>query len=184
MQPDGSRFVVITGGPGSGKSSLVAHLSRMGYAHAPEGGRAIIRAHMAMDGPALPWRDRQLFAELMLMWDIRSHEAHQIRGSGLVFFDRGVPDVLGYLALCGLEAPAHLRRACDLYRYSPTVFVAPPWPEIYRSDSERKQDWDEARRTCDMMCKTYEACGYNLVTLPKCPVEDRAAFVLEELARN
>ncbi len=184
MRDDGARFVVITGGPGSGKSSLLAELSRMGYACAPEGGRAIIRASMAVDGPALPWRERSLFAELMLMWDIRSYEEHQRGSPGAAFFDRGIPDVLGYLNLCGLAVPLHLHRACDLYRYHSTVFIAPPWPDIYQGDSERRQDWGEANRTHDVMRTTYEACGYHLVTLPKSSVTERAAFLLEELSRN
>ena len=32
-----------------------------------------------------------------------------------MFFDRGVPDVLGYLLLSGLPAPEHMKRAVDLF---------------------------------------------------------------------
>lgn len=182
MSADSRNFFVITGGPGSGKSTLLTELAAKGYACAPEAGRAIIRTHLALDGPALPWRHPALFAELMLMWDVRSHDA-QPAGQGPVFFDRGVPDVVGYLTLYEEEVAMHLRRACDLYRYNPCVFIAPPWREIFQGDSERRQAWAEVERTHDVMRTTYEACGYNVVTLPKAPVESRAAFVLEQVER-
>src|SRR3546814_15816236 len=73
---------------------------------------------------ALPWADRAAFAELMLGWELRSwHEAHD--RAGPVICDRSVPDVAGYLRLCGLPVPAHVSQAADLFRYQPRVFIAP-----------------------------------------------------------
>ena len=67
-----------------------------GFATSPEAGRGIIRDQMAIGGSALPWQDQALFAELMLSWEMRSWQA-ALRRAGPVFFDRGVPDTLGYL---------------------------------------------------------------------------------------
>lgn len=66
MQNDTDRFFVLTGGPGSGKTTLIEALKAGGFATAPEAGRGIIRDQVAVGGPALPWQDRALFAELML----------------------------------------------------------------------------------------------------------------------
>ncbi|NMJ41213.1 AAA family ATPase [Roseomonas sp. JC162] len=173
-------FIVFTGGPGAGKTTLVEHLAREGLACCPEAGRGIIRAQAAIDGPALPWRDQALFGELMLGWEMRSHEAARLRPRP-VLFDRGVPDVIGYLRLEGLPVPGHLLRAAERLRYRRQVFVAPPWPEIYRQDMERRQDADTARRTCDAMRETYGSLGYDLIDLPLAPVEERAAFVRDAL---
>ena len=43
MSQNAERFYVFTGGPGSGKSSLIAALHQRGYAHSIEAGRGIIR---------------------------------------------------------------------------------------------------------------------------------------------
>src|SRR3546814_14342535 len=47
-------FHVITGGPGSGKSTLIAALAGEGFDHMPEPGRAILRDQAADGGPAPP----------------------------------------------------------------------------------------------------------------------------------
>jgi predicted ATPase len=174
------RLFVITGGPGSGKSTLIDALERGGYARSQEAGRGIIQDQVAIGGPALPWSDPPSFAEMMLCWEMRSyHLARQ--HDGPVFFDRGVPDVVGYLRLLGLAVPAHMETAARTFRYNARVFIAPPWADIFRQDSERKQDFAEAERTYAVMVTTYMDYGYELVELPRVPVEQRVEFVRDEV---
>jgi predicted ATPase len=174
-----SRFFIVTGGPGSGKSTLLRALSDLGYRTMPEAGRAIIQDQIAIGGNALPWANREAFAELMLSWDIRSFREAGAVGAR-VFFDRGIPDVIGYLQLSGLLVPSAARRAAELFRYGRRVFVAPPWPEIYSQDTERKQTVEEAEATFHAVANAYEDLGYELITMPRLPVAERAAFVLEK----
>jgi predicted ATPase len=177
---DFERFHVITGGPGSGKSTLIEALGRCGYAHSIEAGRAIIRDQTAIDGPALPSRDPLAFADLMLSWELRSYRvARDARGP--VFFDRGVPDMVGYFHLLGRPVPSHVARAAERFRYNRRVFLAPPWPEIFRHDAERKQTPEEAERTCEAMVTAYSSCGYELVTLPLGSVDERVRFMLANI---
>lgn len=174
------RFFVVTGGPGSGKSTLIDALEGAGFARSQEAGRGVIQDQMAVDGRALPWRDPAAFAELMLSWEMRSHHlARHARGP--VFFDRGVPDVIGYLRLSGLAVPAHAEAAARRFRYYRRVFIAPPWPEIYTQDTERRQDFDEAVRTYEAMVDCYASYGYRLVELPRASVKARVRFVLDAL---
>ena len=179
MQNDSDRFFVLTGGPGSGKTTLIEALRQAGFATSLEAGRGIIRDQSAIGGSALPWRDRALFAELMLSWEMRSYQV--ARGlPGPVFFDRGVPDTRGYLRLSGLLAPQHVSSAAGRFRYNPRVFVAPPWPDIFAQDEERRQTLDEAERTYHALAGVYTELGYELVPLPLAPVEARLRFVLAE----
>ena len=172
------RFTVLTGGPGSGKTSVIEELRRRGYAGTQEAGRAIIKDQQLIGGKALHTGDRVLFAELMLCWEIRSYRIAQDDPAPAVFFDRGIPEFPGYYRLSGLPVPAHVAVAARLFRYRPRVFVAPPWPEIYATDSERGQDYAEAVATCEAVTAAYAEHGYELIELPFAPVGERADFVL------
>lgn len=175
-------FIVITGGPGAGKTTLIDALAARGYRRTVEAGRAIIQAQVAIGGRALHWDDQALFAELMLAHEIRSYEEARA-ARGLVFFDRSVAELVGYLPMVGRPLPEHFRRAAALYRYNRVVFAAPPWPEIYAKDTERKQDFAEAVRSYGYAVATYREQGYEVVNLPRAGVEERADFVLAEVEK-
>jgi predicted ATPase len=113
----------------------------------------------------------------MLSWEMRSYRS-ALKLRGPVFFDRGVPDVVGYLRVSGVPVPTHIERAAQMFRYHGRVFVAPPWQETSAQDSERKQSFQEARATCEAMIGTYSTLGYELVRLPLGSVEERVKFVL------
>lgn len=175
---DVDRLFILTGGPGSGKTTLIEALAAQGIRHMPEAGRAIIQDQVAIGGNALPWSDRLAFAELMLSHEMRSYrEAQEL--SGPVIFDRGVPDVIGYLEVSGLPVPPHIEEAAYRFRYHRRVFIAPPWPGIFAKDAERKQSLEEAEATYRAMVAVYSGLGYELVPLPLAPVPDRARFMRE-----
>ena len=112
--------------------------------------------------------------------DIDAHDrAAALRGP--VFFDRGLPDIVGYRRLAGLPPSASLEADCRARRYHRRVFIAPPWPAIYATDGERRQTPAEAELTYRMMAEVYPAFGYDLVELPRVPIAERVAFVREAL---
>ncbi|MGB3898540.1 MAG: AAA family ATPase [Mesorhizobium sp.] len=174
------RFFVLTGGPGAGKTTLVEALRAKGFATTEEAGRGVIRAEMQEGGAALPWADRERFAEKMFDWELASYRQAE-REEGRVFFDRGLPDTLGYLDLEGLAVPARMEEEAWRLRYNTQVFVAPPWPAIFGQDEERRQSWQVALRTHETMVRTYTRFGYTLVELPLAPVSERVRFVLDRL---
>jgi len=171
------RFFVLTGGPGAGKTTLIEALRDAGFATTIEAGRAIIRDQLEIGGPATHQNDPALFAELMLGFDMQSYR-RALDEAGPVFFDRGITELAGYHRMMGMAAPAHFRAAAEKFRYHAKVFVAPPWPEIFGQDSERRQSLGEAVRTHDAVVQTYAELGYKIVPLPKAPVEARLRFIL------
>lgn len=171
------KLIVLTGGPGSGKTSVIEHLRKAGHPCNAEAGRRIIQEQRMIDGPALPWRDRALYAEVMLSWELRALQDRQ-GTTGSVFCDRGIPDVIGYLRLEGLPVPPHMMRAARRCRYAGPVFLFPPWPEIYGRDEERRQTFETAEATHRAMAAVYAELGYDLIEVPRVPVAERMAFLL------
>jgi predicted ATPase len=69
-------------------------------------------------------------------------------------------------------------------RYNTTVFILPPWQEIYKTDTERKQTWDEALHTYQKMKAVYANYGYQLIEVPKSNIKDRCQYVLRHIANE
>src|SRR5581483_1328472 len=180
MRMENPNLFVITGGPGSGKTTVLKELQKRGFQFAPEVARQIIQQQVQRGGKALPWEDRELYTNLMLERSIESYREH-MPASKPTFSDRGIPDTLGYARLIGLADDGFIRSACDEYRYASTVFFAPPWKEIYETDNERKQGFEEAERTCKLVTQVYHDCGYALVELPRLAPVNRARFILSQL---
>ena len=172
------RFVTISGCSGGGKSTLVAELGRRGHAVVEEPGRRIVREELAGDGSALPWVDGAAFARravAVALDDLAAAAALP----GLVFFDRGLVDAAAALEhLTGEPATDRLARR---HPTNHRVFMAPPWPAIFASDTERRHGFDEAVAEYARLRKAYRRLGYDLVDLPKISVRERASFILEAL---
>ncbi|MBB4051375.1 putative ATPase [Devosia subaequoris] len=181
MTHAGESLFVLTGAPGAGKTTLLNAAAARGIRIGREAARAVIQVQTAIDGPALQWRDPARFAELMLDRDIQTFEA-LCAGKGPALCDRGIPDLLAYGRIMGLAETEHFARAARLYRYNSTVFLAPPWREIYADDAERTEGWEHAQRIYGPIRDAYAEIGYRVVELPKVSVEDRLTFVLDEIA--
>lgn len=171
---------VFTGGPGAGKTSVITALAAKGFPVVPESGRQIIQEQVASGGTALPWADKELFRDRMLAAALQDFEQQPGNGQP-VFFDRGIPDLIGYSVLENLPVPAVLEEYAATLRYHPRVFIFPPWEEIYQGDTERKQDYATAVATYDAMQAAYTAYGYELLVVPFASVTGRVAFVLANL---
>ncbi len=167
------RFV-IAGGPGSGKSTLLAALAQAGEHCYEEVSRQLIREQIACGGKLLPWSNLAGFASACgsrmraLLADSIQHPR--------VFFDRGLPDLIGYLRYGGLQPPQDLLDAAALY--TPLVFLAPPWENIYANDPERPQSYQESVELSRQIRLAYLECGFRIIELIKSSVHDRLNQVL------
>ena len=175
------RFVVISGCSSGGKSTLLAEFARRGFATIEEPGRRIVADELRSGGAALPWVDGTAFARRAFELALADREsAAQL--TGRVFFDRSLIDAAVHLQhLAGSPALATLGRSHPYHRQ---VFLAPPWPEIFVNDHERRHDFDAAREEYARLLVAYPAAGYETVVLPKASVTARADFVLATLAKQ
>jgi predicted ATPase len=172
------RFVLITGCSGGGKSTLLAELRARGYPVVEEPGRRIVKQELESAGAALPWIDQAAFARRAIEMAIADRAAAQTH-TGWVFFDRGLIDAAS--ALETLTGEPVLGELAALHPYHRRVFMAPPWPEIYQTDAERRNGFEAGLAEYRRLRRALPALGYTVIPLPKVSVSARADFVLAAL---
>lgn len=169
-----NRFIV-TGGPGSGKTALVEALQNLGYTGFPEIARDLISQGISPPGWSIK-PDSGRFFDLILQQRISCHQ--QITGTEVGFYDRGIPDSVAYFKFQNRKVPRILSEAVDNYRYNPVVFAAPPWEEIFRNDSVRRETYRESVVLYELTIEAYQNAGYRVVSLPLSDLEQRLGFVI------
>ena len=183
---ENNNFYVITGGPGVGKTTLLDKLKKRNYKVVPEIARELIKEQQNTNGKALPWKNKNLYKEMMFDRSIKSFEEaeNDTNKGNPIFFDRGFLDTICYAELIESEISERMESYAKNWRYNKTVFMLPPWQEIYETDNERKQDWKEAVLTFEKMSETYKKYGYNIIEVPKKTVNERVDFVLKIIENN
>lgn len=176
MQP-----IIITGGPGAGKTALLNAIGQHGYLVFPEVSRTLIRQQSLLDGGILPWTDLPRFAELCL--DLMSEQRSQAgKGTIPAFVDRAIGDICAYLEIGGEAVAEHYVEAAK--GYHPTVFFCAPQADIYVQDDERPHSFEEAEQIHQALLATYDGLGYRVVEVPWGSIEERANWVLALLKQQ
>ncbi|MFJ7732945.1 AAA family ATPase [Lysinibacillus sp. NPDC097231] len=178
-------FIVITGGPGSGKTTVLEEIQKNGYKIVSEVAREIIQTQVSSNGDALPWKNVKNYRDLMLDKSVDSYLAALSTPTNQpLFFDRGIPDTLTYSHLINISISKKLEDVARKYRYNKQVFILPPWKEIYINDQERKQDFDEAVETYNIMMETYKQLDYEIMEVPRMGIKQRANYIIENVLHN
>lgn len=170
---------IITGGPGSGKTTLIENLRERGFLCVDESARAVINDQLELKTDLVPWINNAKFSELVLDRVIQKYEA--LDTSDICFFDRGIADVMAYLILDGIEVPQRFWNAARSLRFNRTVFILPPWEAIYENDSARQESFDLAVNVFETLKKLYIDLEYDVVELPKTTMDGRIKFVLDQI---
>jgi predicted ATPase len=166
-------LIVISGCSGGGKSTLIEALRQFGEAVIEEPGRRVIAAEQVKGGNALPWTDMVGFLRSAVVLSRADLDSVRNR-TDRIFLDRGLVDAAVALEhLTGEPAEETIGPA----RFHPTVFFAPPWPEIHTPDPERRHSLAEAMEEYDRLSASYPRLGYQIRLLPKASVTDRIAFL-------
>lgn len=178
---------VITGAPGTGKTSIIKGLEEQGHRCFHE----IIRdmtSKAKLDGEPDSFVSNPLvFVDDALEFNknlLSGRTQHYLNALDLdvpiSFFDRGIPDVLAYMDFFDQDYDANFVAACEDHPYD-TIFIVPPWKEIYVSDNERLETYAEAEKIHEALMHTYKKFGYDPILVPKNPVPERVSFILETL---
>lgn len=174
-----NRKYIITGAPGTGKTTIIDALNEKGIYCNGEISRSIIQEQLDTGGDALPWKNLAAFSERVIA--LRAQQHSTAPDNEPSFFDRGIIDVLAYMDKDQLPVPRNWIDMAKKHPYNNIVFIAPPWEAIFTNDEERKETFDIAKEIHVYLCDTYRKYGYNLIEIPKASVEERIEFLLNSI---
>lgn len=172
--------IVLTGPPGSGKTSLISALEAEGFSVLHEISREIIAREKERDGDLLPWKDHEAFH-----WEVVKGRKQQLNEAlalkGPVFLDRGVPDGFGYLMAEGLVLAEDTLTSLKGLPYHNQVFFTPPWEAIFTKDAQRWEDFERAEAIHRGLVEIYQRLGFEIHELPFVSVQERMEHILSVL---
>lgn len=179
--------IVITGGPGTGKTSVIKALETMGFYSFHEIIRTMTSAAKKqgnseefITNPLTFVSDPYLFNQKLLRGRVDQFHSASTLKDPVVFYDRGIPDVLAYMDYFKQEFDEEFISACNKNLYD-QVLLLPPWQAIYKSDNERLESFEQAIEIHSHLDSTYKSFGYTPKIIPEGTVEERTAYILSSV---
>lgn len=170
-------WYVITGGPSSGKTTVLKELSKLGYLIYPEAARVFIDQEIAKGKSLKEIRgDEAQFQKKVLEIKIETEKAAP--KDKIVFFDRAIPDSIAYYQICGLN-PKEILKFCQGKSYR-KIFLFEQLP--FENDYARVEDSKTIEKLNRLLKESYENLGYEVINIPALSVEERVQKILSEIA--
>lgn len=167
--------IAITGGPCSGKSTLINSLAQRNYQTIPEASRIIIERESASNTDCLPWKNLQKFQNTLSQLQL---DLENSINNGIIFSDRGIIDGHAYSKLDNIIVPQLIYNFGN-NRYH-QVFILETIPD-YQTDSSRRESLEQAIKIHNRIKESYLEFGYNPINVPFLPPEQRTDFVLNHI---
>jgi predicted ATPase len=168
--------IVLTGGPGVGKTTLVDTLAKKGHKILPEAARIVIEQELKKaNSDCVPWKNVRKFQERVLELQL---ELESENYTGITFLDRGIIDGHAYSKLGGVQSPENIPLlARDRYHQ---IFLIEPLP-LFENDSCRKETPEQAAAAHLAIHDAYLEFGYNPIRVPVLAPYERAEFILNRI---
>lgn len=179
--------IVITGGPSTGKTAVIEQLEKDGFYCLHEVIRDMTTEEKTqgekleiVSNPIVFVPDPMAFNLKILNARIAQYRSVLESPWDMVFFDRGIPDVLAYMDCFQQAYEADFTQACKSHRYD-HIFLMPPWKEIHITDEERFESFEESLQIHDCLANAYKNLSYNVTLVPKGSIAERVQFILDQI---
>mgnify|MGYP001577015758 CR=1 FL=1 len=171
---------VITGGPGTGKSTTIKALSKE-FLTAREAARIVIEQEIKKKGKAHTWKGdvnerQQKILELQIRLEKEAVEKAERLGKDVIFMDRGIPDGTIYYKISKTPLPKNLldESRKERAKYE-KIFILEPIK--YEKDYIRMEPKYVAEKMQELIKKTYKGLNYKTIKVPAMHVKERIKFI-------
>jgi predicted ATPase len=178
-----NKKIVISGGPGSGKTTLVNLLINNDYYCFEEFSRSVIDAGKVNGIQNFFETEPLTFSQIIFQERKKQYlsaaEIDHMSVFPYVFFDRGLHDVVAYLDHQGNPAD-EMSIEIQKYPYDLAILL-PPWKDIYENDEHRMESFEESVSVFESIKKTYEKFSIPIVEIPFNTPNSRIMSILKIL---
>lgn len=176
MPPIKTNWIIITGGPSTGKSKTIDHIAFLGYYIRPEVARIIIDNEMSKGKSLDEIRGEQIkFEEEILRIKIESERSAP--KNEMIFWERGMPDSIVYLKNCCNNWQSALEESKKIQYKG--IFILDILPH-YEKDYARTENANKAKEIHKALHDVYTDLGYSVFKVPVMSIEERAKFIIEK----
>jgi predicted ATPase len=172
------KFVyVITGGPCTGKTTLINFLNKKGFHTVEESARLLVKEGILKKEDFIDPNKRDYLQRTIMNKQIELES--KIPDNKITFLDRGLVDGIAYYWILNLEPPFELINACKNRNYR-FVFILEQLKN-YQTDELRYEDIETGKKIHEYIIKAYKMFGYKLIFVPELSVEDRCNIILNHI---
>ena len=172
-------WYVITGGPSSGKTTVINELAKLGYFAAPDVARDNINQEIAKGKSLKEIRGNEAeFQRKVLKMKIEREK--KIPEDKIVFLDNAVPCSIAYYQICGLN-PKGVIKLCQKKRYRKIFFLEQLPVE---KDCARIENAKIIKKLNKLLKEEYKNLGYKVINVPAMSVKKRVQKILAGLNKN
>ena len=172
--------IVLIGGPATGKTTLIDALKANGHHCFEEISRKVTVDAQKNGVKQLFLKDPIWFSKQLLDKRVEQFLTAEKSNESVVFFDRGLPDIVAYLEYIKSDYGQEFISACETHKYD-QVFILPPWKAIHQTDNERYESYEQLLEIHEFLKTWYIHFGYDLIEVKHGSVEDRMAFILNSI---
>lgn len=174
-----TNWIIITGPPCSGKTTIINRLASMGYSTNQDITRDILERNLAKGIDPFSSRKNELIFQKKVLVEMVNNSL-TLNPKSTIFNDYFLHDNLAFLKLSKLYVPINFKRSIELFKVR-KVFICKPLTFV--KDKIRTETIDDQLRLYQLLIDNYHSLGYEVIELDAKPVEFRVKMILNELSQ-
>ncbi len=177
----GLKLFIISGGPGTGKTSIINEFSKK-FKVFPEAAREVGNNDPRFMGKSV--KEINPYDFQRAIFDFQKNEFNKIKEKNhkILFSDRGFGDTLAYYEFHNLKIPKDEFDYARKFRCS-KIFIL-DFLNFYEKDALRQENNKEQKKIHELIIAMYQKLDYKPIIVPFMSILERVNFVLSKINKS